>query len=60
VEHAAELDDLGLDELLDAGAVVVEWGDRLRYTGGVRIAIEVLDERRRWLRIAEAPAQWSW
>jgi tRNA threonylcarbamoyladenosine biosynthesis protein TsaE len=25
----AELADLGLDELLDEGAVVVEWGDRL-------------------------------
>lgn len=56
----AELADLGLDELLDEGAVVVEWGDRLREPGAVRIAIEVLDDRRRRLRIEEAPAAWSW
>ncbi len=29
LEAGAELRDLGLDELLDEGAVVVEWGDRL-------------------------------
>ena len=28
----AELVDLGMDELLDEGAVVVEWGDRLQAT----------------------------
>jgi tRNA threonylcarbamoyladenosine biosynthesis protein TsaE len=56
----AELSDLGLDELLDEGAVVVEWGDRLLVPGAVRVAIDVLDERRRRLRIEEAPDQWSW
>ncbi len=29
IETPSELGDLGLDELLDQGAVVVEWGDRL-------------------------------
>ena len=29
LERADELSDLGLEELLDSGAVVVEWGDRL-------------------------------
>ena len=56
----AELADLGLDELLDEGAVVVEWGDRLRQAGAVRIAIEAVDEGRRRLRLEEAPATWSW
>jgi tRNA threonylcarbamoyladenosine biosynthesis protein TsaE len=56
----AELSDLGLDELLDEGAVVVEWGDRLLVPGAVRVAIDVLDERRRRLRIEEAPDRWSW
>jgi tRNA threonylcarbamoyladenosine biosynthesis protein TsaE len=56
----AELSDLGLDELLDEGAVVVEWGDRLLVPRAVRVAIDVLDERRRRLRIEEAPDQWSW
>jgi tRNA threonylcarbamoyladenosine biosynthesis protein TsaE len=57
---AAELADLGIDELLDEGAVVVEWGDRLREPGAARIAIEALDESRRRLRIEEAPRPWSW
>jgi tRNA threonylcarbamoyladenosine biosynthesis protein TsaE len=60
LDGAAELADLGLDELLEEGAVVVEWGDRLREPGAVRIAIEVLDEGRRRLRIEEAPESWSW
>jgi tRNA A37 threonylcarbamoyladenosine biosynthesis protein TsaE len=60
LSDAAELADLGLDELLDEGAVVVEWGDRLLVPGAVRVAIDVLDERRRRLRIEEAPDQWSW
>jgi tRNA threonylcarbamoyladenosine biosynthesis protein TsaE len=56
----AEVADLGLDELLDEGAVVVEWGDRLRDPTAIRVTIEVLDERRRRLRIVEAPSRWSW
>jgi tRNA threonylcarbamoyladenosine biosynthesis protein TsaE len=57
---AAEVADLGLDELLDEGAVVVEWGERLPDPAAVRVTIEVLDERRRRLRIVEAPSRWSW
>ena len=30
LESGAELGDLGLEELLQAGVVAVEWGDRLR------------------------------
>jgi tRNA threonylcarbamoyladenosine biosynthesis protein TsaE len=60
VADDAELAELGLDELLDRGVVVVEWGGRLREAGTARVAIEVLDERRRRLRIEEAPASWSW
>ena len=60
LSDAAEVADLGLDELLNVGAVVVEWGDRLRDPGAVRVTIEVLDERRRRLRIMEAPDRWSW
>lgn len=60
IADASELTDLGLEELLEEGAVVVEWGDRLEGEAGVRIAIDVLDERRRMLRIVEAPTSWSW
>jgi tRNA threonylcarbamoyladenosine biosynthesis protein TsaE len=59
-DDAGELAELGLDELLDEGAVVVEWGDRLREARAARVRIDVLDERRRRLRIEEAPGSWSW
>ena len=42
LEKSDELRDLGLDELLDAGAVVVEWGDRIDgndETGGADAAM---------------------
>ncbi|HEY4026473.1 MAG TPA: tRNA (adenosine(37)-N6)-threonylcarbamoyltransferase complex ATPase subunit type 1 TsaE [Candidatus Dormibacteraeota bacterium] len=60
LDGAGELADLGLDELLDEGAVVVEWGDRLREPGAARVTIAVLDARRRRLTIEEAPRSWSW
>lgn len=60
LSDAAEVADLGLDELLEDGAVVVEWGERLPDPDAVRLTIEVLDERRRRLRIVEAPNRWSW
>jgi len=60
VAGAGDLADLGLDELLDEGAVVVEWGDRLPDADAVRVALEVLDPDRRRLLIEEAPRSWSW
>jgi tRNA threonylcarbamoyladenosine biosynthesis protein TsaE len=56
----AEVDDLGLDEMLDEGALVVEWGDRLRWPGAPRVVIEHAGGDRRRLRLEEAPASWSW
>lgn len=56
---AGELTELGLDELLDGGALVVEWGERLGEPGG-RVVFEMLDERHRRLRLEEAPPTWSW
>lgn len=50
LKAAPELADLGLDELLEAGAVVVEWGDRLERSGGSRITFEPLGGDRRRLR----------
>lgn len=60
VEQETDLGELGLDELLDEAAVVVEWGDRLRQPGAVRIGLDVLDGGRRRLRLEEAPDTWSW
>jgi tRNA threonylcarbamoyladenosine biosynthesis protein TsaE len=50
VENSAELADLGLEELAEHGAVVVEWGDRLDVDGAALIQIEHLDGDRRLIR----------
>jgi tRNA threonylcarbamoyladenosine biosynthesis protein TsaE len=59
LEGEGELDDLGLEELLDEGVVVVEWGDRLRGLEGVLLSLETLDADRRRLLLEGAPADWS-
>jgi tRNA threonylcarbamoyladenosine biosynthesis protein TsaE len=50
VESIAELRDLGLEELADQGAVVVEWGDRIEVDGAALIEIEHLGGDRRLIR----------
>lgn len=50
VENSAELRDLGLEELAEQGAVVVEWGDRLEVENAARIEIEHLGGDRRLVR----------
>ena len=50
IETPSELGDLGLDELLDLGAVVVEWGDRLEAPTAARIELEHLGGERRLIR----------
>jgi tRNA threonylcarbamoyladenosine biosynthesis protein TsaE len=51
LEDGADLADLGLDELLDQGAVVVEWGDRLEAPEAALLSIEHLGGDRRRLRL---------
>ena len=51
LEDAADLSELGLDELLDEGAVVVEWGDRLDAPEAALLSIEHLGGDRRHLRL---------
>ena len=50
VEDLAELRDLGLDELAEDGAVVVEWGERIDVDGAALIEIEHLGGDRRRIR----------
>jgi tRNA threonylcarbamoyladenosine biosynthesis protein TsaE len=50
VENNSELADLGLDELAEGGAVVVEWGDRIDVDGAALIEIEHLGGDRRLIR----------
>jgi tRNA threonylcarbamoyladenosine biosynthesis protein TsaE len=53
VESSSELRDLGLEELAEQGAVVVEWGDWLSVEGAARIEIEHLGGDRRLIRTQE-------
>jgi len=50
VKVAGELADLGLDELLDQGAMVIEWGDRLEVHAAEVVTFESLGGDRRRLR----------
>ncbi len=50
VQAAGELADLGLDELLDEGAMVIEWGDRLELRHADLVTFENLGDDRRRLR----------
>jgi tRNA threonylcarbamoyl adenosine modification protein YjeE len=54
LEAGDELADLGLEELLDQGAVVVEWGDRLDAPEAALLSIEHLGGDRRRLRMERA------
>ncbi|HSS92568.1 MAG TPA: tRNA (adenosine(37)-N6)-threonylcarbamoyltransferase complex ATPase subunit type 1 TsaE [Candidatus Dormibacteraeota bacterium] len=51
LESQDGLGDLGLEELLDAGAVVVEWGERIDSDEAALISIEHLGGDRRRLRV---------
>lgn len=50
VENNAEMRDLGLEELAEHGAVVVEWGERLQVDGAAHFEIEHLGGDRRLIR----------
>jgi len=60
LETSGELGDLGLEEMLDEGVVVVEWGSRLLKPPGRhgRVDFDLLDPASRSLRL-EGPAEWS-
>jgi tRNA threonylcarbamoyladenosine biosynthesis protein TsaE len=50
IETPSELGDLGLEELLGQGAVVVEWGERLEAPDAALIELEHLGAERRLVR----------
>ena len=50
VENGAELGDLGLEELVSHGAVVVEWGERIEVDGAAHFQIEHLGGDRRLIK----------
>lgn len=56
----AALGDLGLDEQLEEGVAVIEWGDRITWPGAVRLCFEEEGPDRRRLRLLGAPSTWTW
>ena len=60
IEQAAELEELGLGDLLEEGVVVVEWGDRLDLDDALRVTIHMVDAAHRRLRLQGGAAAWSW
>jgi tRNA threonylcarbamoyladenosine biosynthesis protein TsaE len=50
IESNAELSGLGLEELADQGAVIIEWGDRIEAQDAAVIDIEHLGGDRRLIR----------
>ncbi|HEY2444637.1 MAG TPA: tRNA (adenosine(37)-N6)-threonylcarbamoyltransferase complex ATPase subunit type 1 TsaE [Rhizomicrobium sp.] len=61
VENAAELDELGLDEALTDGAVLIEWPERARERlrqDALSIRIEILSESERRMELS-GPARWA-
>lgn len=75
LEHTAEVEDLGLDELVDGGSILlVEWGDVVDLGPHLRVELQVegdgddraihltTDDRRwtmRWERLEAAVHEWS-
>ena len=58
--EGALLSDLGLEDLLDEGAAVVEWGDRLPAGAATgTVSIEVLGIHHRRISIDAGPTEWS-
>jgi tRNA threonylcarbamoyladenosine biosynthesis protein TsaE len=51
IENGAELSGLGLEELADEGAVIIEWGDRIEVPGAALIELEHLGGDRRLIRM---------
>jgi tRNA threonylcarbamoyladenosine biosynthesis protein TsaE len=51
IENGAELSGLGLEELADQGAVIIEWGDRIEVPDAALIDLEHLGGDRRLIRM---------
>ena len=60
LEAGAGVADLGLEQLLDDGVVVVEWGDRWPALGAARVRLEPVDASTRRLRLSGGGPAWTW
>jgi tRNA threonylcarbamoyladenosine biosynthesis protein TsaE len=61
IEQPGELDELGLESVLDDGALLVEWPDRAgpgAFAGALALSLEMLADGARRLTV-EVPAAWE-
>ncbi len=56
LENESEIDDLGWEDFLDQGIIVVEWAEKLKFDlEAIRIKIEILGDQKRKIRISGFP-----
>ncbi len=56
LENETEIDNLGWEDFLDQGVIVVEWAEKLTYElEAIRIDIEILGDQKRKIRISPYP-----
>jgi len=54
--NESEIDDLGWEDFLGQGVIVVEWAEKLKFDlEAIRIKIEVLGDQKRKIRISANP-----
>ena len=61
IEHPAEVDELGLEDALDQGALLIEWPERARSRipdDALTIRIQILGEQERAVQFC-GPARWA-
>ncbi len=56
LENESEIDDLGWEDFLDQGIIVVEWAEKLKFDlEAIRIKIEILGDQKRKVLISGFP-----
>lgn len=54
LENESEIDDLGWEDFLGQGVILVEWAEKLKFDlEAIRIKIEILGDQKRRIRITE-------
>ncbi len=56
LENESDIDNLGWEDFLDLGVIVVEWAEKLKFElEAIRIEIEILGDQKRRIRISPYP-----
>ena len=53
LDNKSEIDDLGWEDFLDRGVIIIEWAEKLKYDlAAIRIKIEILEDNKRKICIS--------